>query len=63
MNEIADRFVPKLGQVAQPLRASLTGSNASPGIFEVMVVLGRDEVLARLADGVDKHHIAAQQNH
>ncbi len=40
----------KLGKVAQPLRAALTGSTASPGLFEVMAVLGRDEVLGRLAD-------------
>ncbi|HEX5318418.1 MAG TPA: glutamate--tRNA ligase [Stellaceae bacterium] len=40
----------KLGAVAQPLRAALTGSTASPGIFEVMEVLGRDETLARLGD-------------
>jgi glutamyl-tRNA synthetase len=40
----------KLGQAAQPLRAALTGSTASPPIFEVMVVLGRTESLARLAD-------------
>jgi glutamyl-tRNA synthetase len=40
----------KLGAVAQPLRAALTGSLASPGIFEVMVVLGRDETLGRIAD-------------
>jgi len=40
----------KLGAVAQPLRAALTGSLASPGIFEVMEVLGRDESLARLED-------------
>ena len=40
----------KLGDVAQPLRAALTGSLASPGIFEVMAVLGREESLARLAD-------------
>src|SRR5712671_6473574 len=40
----------KLGAVAQPLRAALTGSLASPGIFEVMEVLGRDESLARIAD-------------
>ena len=38
----------KLGQVAQPLRAALTGDTASPGIFEVMAVLGREETLARL---------------
>ena len=42
----------KLGQVAQPLRAALTGSTASPGIFEVMAVLGREETLARIADAV-----------
>jgi glutamyl-tRNA synthetase len=40
----------KLGAVAQPLRAALTGSVASPGIFEVMQVLGRDETLGRVAD-------------
>ncbi len=40
----------KLGQIAQPLRAALTGSHASPGIFEVMTVLGRRESLARIAD-------------
>jgi glutamyl-tRNA synthetase len=40
----------KLGQAAQPLRAALTGSTASPPIFEVMAVLGRTESLARLAD-------------
>ena len=40
----------KLGAVAQPLRAALVGATASPGIFEVMAVLGRAETLARLAD-------------
>src|SRR6266481_292613 len=40
----------KLGAVAQPMRAALTGSVASPGIFEVMQVLGRDETLGRIAD-------------
>jgi glutamyl-tRNA synthetase len=40
----------KLSAVAQPLRAALTGSVASPGIFEVMQVLGRDETLGRIAD-------------
>jgi glutamyl-tRNA synthetase len=43
----------KLGAVAQPLRAALTGSLASPGIFEVMAVLGREETLGRLADAVE----------
>jgi glutamyl-tRNA synthetase len=40
----------KLGQVAQPLRAALTGKSTSPGLFEVMAVLGRPETLARLKD-------------
>lgn len=40
----------KLGKVAQPLRAALTGTTVSPGIFEVMAVLGREESLARLDD-------------
>ena len=40
----------KLGKVAQPLRAALTGSTASPGIFDVLAILGRDESLGRIAD-------------
>jgi len=40
----------KLGTVAQPLRAALTGKTESPGLFEVLAVLGREESLARLAD-------------
>ncbi|WFU85005.1 glutamate--tRNA ligase [Bradyrhizobium sp. CIAT3101] len=40
----------KLGAVAQPLRAALTGRTTSPGIFEVLDVLGREESLARLQD-------------
>jgi glutamyl-tRNA synthetase len=40
----------KLGQAAQPLRAALTGRAMSPGLFDVMAVLGREESLARLAD-------------
>jgi len=42
----------KLGKVAQPLRAALTGRTVSPGIFEVMVLIGKEETLARLADQV-----------
>jgi glutamyl-tRNA synthetase len=48
----AEKEGVKLGDLAQPLRAALTGSKASPGIFEVMAVLGRQESLARLADAV-----------
>jgi glutamyl-tRNA synthetase len=40
----------KLGAVAQPLRAALTGRSTSPGIFDVLVVLGKSESLARLRD-------------
>jgi len=40
----------KLGAVAQPLRAALTGRTTSPGIFEVLAVLGKTESLARVAD-------------
>src|SRR5271157_771021 len=42
----------KLGAVAQPLRAALTGRTTSPGIFEVLAVLGKTESLARIADQV-----------
>lgn len=52
----------KLGKLAQPLRAALTGSTASPGLFEVMSLLGRDEVLARLADIAHRENAASQQN-
>lgn len=40
----------KLGKAAQPLRAALTGRGTSPGIFDVLAVLGREESLARIAD-------------
>ena len=48
----ADETGAKLGAVAQPLRAALTGRATSPGIFDVLVVLGREESLARIADQV-----------
>ncbi len=40
----------KLGGVAQPLRAALTGRTTSPPIFDVLHVLGREESLARIVD-------------
>lgn len=49
---LAEEAGVKLGALAQPLRAALTGSNVSPGIFEVAAVLGRDESLGRLADAI-----------
>jgi glutamyl-tRNA synthetase len=38
----------KLGQIAQPVRVALTGGTASPGIFEMMTVLGKERTLARI---------------
>ncbi len=46
----AERKGAKLGAVAQPLRVALTGRTTSPGIFEVLIVLGKAESLARIAD-------------
>ena len=54
LHETADNFTQsadlKLGKIAQPLRAALTGSNVSPGVFDVMSVLGREECLGRIDD-------------
>jgi len=47
---VAERHDLKLGAIAQPLRAALTGSLVSPGIFEVLEALGREESLARIGD-------------
>jgi glutamyl-tRNA synthetase len=41
-----------LGKVAQPLRAALTGRTTSPGIFDVLALLGRDEAIGRLDDAI-----------
>ncbi|EFL90247.1 glutamate--tRNA ligase [Ahrensia sp. R2A130] len=40
----------KLGQIAQPIRAATTGKTQSPGVFDVMAVLGKEECIARLQD-------------
>jgi glutamyl-tRNA synthetase len=42
----------KLGQLAQPVRVATTGGTVSPGIFEVLAVLGRERALSRLHDAV-----------
>jgi glutamyl-tRNA synthetase len=44
----------KMGQLAQPVRVALTGRTASPGLFEVMEVLGRERTLLRLRKGIDR---------
>lgn len=44
----------KMGVLAQPVRVALTGRTASPGLFEVMEVLGRDRTLFRLRNGIER---------
>jgi glutamyl-tRNA synthetase len=50
IREVAEGSGVKLGKLAQPLRVALTGRTTSPGIFDVLALLGRDESLARIAD-------------
>ncbi|MGV1014740.1 MAG: glutamate--tRNA ligase, partial [Methyloceanibacter sp.] len=57
VRDFAEETGSKLGKVAQPLRAALTGKTTSPGIFDVLEVLGRDESLARIRD-----HIIAMES-
>ena len=52
VRQVAEDAGVKLGQVAQPLRVALTGRRTSPGIFDVLVLLGREESLARIADRI-----------
>ncbi len=47
-----------LGKLAQPLRAALTGTTTSPGIFDVLVLLGRGESLARITDQIADRPVA-----
>ena len=48
--EVAEAEGVKLGKLAQPLRAALTGRTTSPGIFDVLALLGKSESLARIED-------------
>ncbi|MEX5726749.1 glutamyl-tRNA synthetase [Rhodovulum iodosum] len=48
--EVAEAHGLKLGKLAQPLRAALAGRTVSPSVFDMMLVIGREETLARLAD-------------
>ena len=52
VRQVAEAAGVKLGMVAQPLRAALTGRKTSPGIFDVLELLGRDESLGRIADRI-----------
>ena len=50
VRSVAESHGVKLGAIAQPLRAAVTGRTTSPGIFDVLAVLGKSESLARIAD-------------
>ncbi len=52
LKALADELGLSLGKLAQPLRAALTGRTTSPGIFDVLVLLGRDESLTRINDQI-----------
>jgi glutamyl-tRNA synthetase len=52
VRETAEAEGLKLGKLAQPLRAALTGRAVSPSVFDVMVTLGQQETLARLGDAI-----------
>jgi glutamyl-tRNA synthetase len=54
---VMDETGLKLGKIAQPVRVALTGRSASPGIFEIVSIIGRERVLARLKRAID--HIEA----
>jgi glutamyl-tRNA synthetase len=50
--DVLGRFGMKLGQLAQPVRVALTGGTVSPGIYEVIAVLGRERTVARLRKAI-----------
>jgi glutamyl-tRNA synthetase len=50
---IVDKHEVKLGKLAQPVRVALTGGTQSPGIFEVIDVIGKDNTLKRLNKAVE----------
>jgi glutamyl-tRNA synthetase len=52
IREVADSAGVKLGKLAQPLRAALTGRTTSPGIFDVLALLGQGESLKRIEDQI-----------
>jgi glutamyl-tRNA synthetase len=50
---VMERTGLKLGKIAQPVRVALTGRTASPGIFEIISIIGKEKVVARLQKAVD----------
>ena len=51
---VLERFTMKLGQLAQPVRVALTGGTVSPGIYEVIAVLGKARTVARLRAALER---------
>ena len=49
---VMDQTGLKLGKIAQPVRVALTGRTASPGIFEVAAIIGKDKVMSRLRKSI-----------
>jgi len=54
-----EKYQVKLGRIAQPLRVALTGSSVSPGIFEIMEVMGQEMVIKRLSNAIS--HIKSKK--
>ena len=61
IKELAEAAGLKLGKIAQPLRAALTGRATSPGIFDVLVLLGQGESLARIEDQTARNIVVTEQ--
>ena len=59
IKDFAEKRHVKLGKVAQPVRAALSGRNVSPSVFEVMVVLGKAESLGRIADQANTKNLCS----
>jgi glutamyl-tRNA synthetase len=52
LKKVAEEAGLKLGKLAQPVRVALTGSTASPGIYDVILLLGKTTTLKRLNEAV-----------
>jgi glutamyl-tRNA synthetase len=50
VSDVAERHDLKLGKLAPVLRAAIAGRAVSPSVFDMMLVIGRDETVARLAE-------------
>ena len=60
--EVMEQTGLKLGKIAQPVRVALTGKTASPGIFEITAILGKERVIARLKKAIQFIEAKAASN-